>query len=55
MADDTLQKTVEATHILYNPKGGKIGTLNEDDDDDDIENFQFWQKLQQFIVFGALL
>mgnify|MGYP001794191526 CR=1 FL=1 len=25
---------VEATHITSNPRSGKLGTINEDDDDD---------------------
>ena len=26
---------MEATHIKFNPRSGKLGVLNEDDDDDD--------------------
>ena len=28
------QKTVEATHITSDPRSGKLGTVNEDDDND---------------------
>ena len=26
---------MEATHIMSNPRSGKLGTINKDDDDDD--------------------
>ena len=26
---------MEETHITFNPRSGKLGTLNENDDDDD--------------------
>ena len=28
-------KAVDATHVMSNPRNGKLGTLNEDDDYDD--------------------
>ena len=31
---------MEATHIMYNPRSGKLGTLNKDDDDDDQAHMQ---------------
>ena len=34
MAED--RKKVKATHIMSNPRSGKLGTVNEDNDDDDV-------------------
>ena len=47
---------MEATHIMSNPKSGKLGTLNEeeekDDDDDDTNIYRYLKSVytHQYIL-----
>ena len=51
---------MEATHVTYNPRKGKLETINEDDDDDDDDDdesplLQYYFEIQNNLISNFLV